>query len=126
VTDEQLNGRQLDAAIAEHVMGWRRRSNGLMHGKAQEVFIDDRGNTFTTVCGCAEDFHPSESVEDALQVVEIMLQKEWTSHISTHSIGPCWTVEMFFTSGKMIRREKTESDSLPEAICKCALAAVED
>jgi hypothetical protein len=62
-------GRELDALVAEKVMGWR-PTHGMLHGKEQDLFVDSNGNTHGIECGCIEDFHPSTNISDAWKVVE--------------------------------------------------------
>jgi hypothetical protein len=119
---EALSRRELDAAIAERVMGWRHKSNGMMHGKVQQVFIDDRDNTHSIHCGCAEDFNPSESIEDAWEIVEHFQKLGYMVSVNASGTGGYWCCMYPPHAGGFI-----ESDTVttaPEAICRAALAAV--
>jgi hypothetical protein len=118
---EKLSGRELNAAVAERVMGWRRKPNGMMHGRAQEVFVDDRDNTHSITCGCAEDFNPSCTIEAAMQVAERMREQGW-SFACTLYAGQFPYAS--FCKGTVVTSRNAEADSLPEAICRAALLAV--
>ncbi len=60
-------GSELDALLAEKVMGWKRET-GMLHGKLQEVFTDGEGNKRSVACGCDEDFNPSNDIAAAWEV----------------------------------------------------------
>jgi hypothetical protein len=125
---KELSGAELDRAVAEHVMGWTRKPNGMMHGKAQEVFVDDRDNTYSIRCGCAEDFNPSCDIEAAMQVVEKIRQSNEFCCINIHSDhNYVWRVSLIRVESQNASHGVTASatnESLPLAICRAALAAI--
>ena len=62
--DEMPAGQEMDALIAEKVMGWKRRKRGggwLKHGRATESICPE--------CGEGQ-FHPSRDIAAAWKVVE--------------------------------------------------------
>ena len=65
-----MSDRELDAEVAEKVMGWHRKEKGIMHGKPQVVFVDSRDNTRSINCGCDEDFNPSMDISCAMEVLD--------------------------------------------------------
>lgn len=70
-----IAGRELDALVAEKVMGWRREDKAMMHGIIQTVFVDTKTDHARSItCGCVEDFHPSKDISAAWLVVEKMAQ----------------------------------------------------
>ena len=125
MANDQLSGRDLDRAIAERVMGWRRKADGWQHGKQQEVFVDEDGY-HTVSCLCEEDFNPSESVEAAMQVVEKMRRDHFRFACNDRHIVEIgeWWVE--FATLEYERGGQANSGTLPEAICRAALAAIEN
>lgn len=111
---EQLSGEELDAAIAIKVMGhtlpeaWADSSVGPSHG--------DPG-------GYRMGVRPySKAIEAAMEVVEKMRKQGWNISMNTwHEDDAIWEVEFRYDD----RCWHTYADSLPFAICRCALAAIE-
>lgn len=119
--DKTLNSRELDAKVAEKVMGWERRFNC----DGNDGWRDADGNVVALV----NMFEPSTSVAQAFNfVVEKMrerLGKGWSFTADTNDgfdSGPEWRA-IFSRFGP--KSYQAESDSLPEAICLAALRAVE-
>jgi hypothetical protein len=136
---ETLTGRELDCAVGERVMGWKRVwlcgwSTGSFLGGHYDspeecavacaeygreglrpVMLWERdGCTF----GKGEDWSPSTTWEGAGLVVERMLERGWSPCIS-HSRGQ-WSV-LFVTAGCSY---DVMGEVGPQAICLCALAAL--
>lgn len=122
---EELSGRELVIAVAERVMEWRRKPNGMMHGKPQTVFIDADENTRTVECGCDEDFNPVEDIRDAMQVVEKMRAANWYVTMSNgdERAAKEWFVEFARSDGKHLYTGEADCDSLAEAISRAAYGA---
>lgn len=114
----EFSDRELDAQIAEKVMGWLPIPDGMQHGRPQQVFRDPQGGDRTLDCGCVEDFNPSTDISAAMEVVEKMRELEYFPKLWAAQM---WNVE-FWTDEKFIA--SANEDSLPRAICQAALAAV--
>lgn len=106
-------GRELDAAVAERVMGWRTStiSPNVWHSEAEH-------NSFHK-----DKFRPSGSIEAAMQVVEKMVADGWDVYLmnSDDFVEGQWECEF---SGKPNGATYVRK-SLPEAICRAALKALE-
>jgi hypothetical protein len=118
---KELSDPELRNAVTQHVMEWHVEEFTLPDGGVPFWnWADESGGR----CRHVEDWEPAESVDHAIEVIEKMQEKGWETRIGTHSYGLRWMVEMFHTKGNLTRRESASSDSLPECICKCALAAI--
>jgi hypothetical protein len=136
---KKLSGRELDAAVAERVMG--------------HVIHVDNGEGFCENCGeemlewkqirhrqqggvepvetrCVPEY--SESIEAAMQVVEKLWQMGWqVEMVNCHkpetliTENACWWYVRFINNENDMNNWSAEADLLPEAICHAALAAVE-
>lgn len=115
---ELVAGRELDALIAEHVMGWQRKAKGIMHGKSQVIFVDAQDNSYTIECGCVEDFNPSTDIAAAMEVVEKLYKR---NILVSMFQAQCWNVA-FDENEKCVGSDS--ADSLPKAICRAALQAI--
>lgn len=69
--------------------------------------------------------HYSTDIAAAMEVVGKMCERGWRVSLNTHAIEPSWSTEMFYWEGNNCRREHAESNSLPEAICRAALSAIQ-
>jgi hypothetical protein len=128
---KELSGRELSAFVAGHLFGEpmppipKECPFDINHAEPSPEGHWQHVHTYENGDACEwEPFPYGEDIEAAMQVTMKMQEAGWESRIGTHSYGPRWTVEMFLTKDNLIRRESAESDSLPEAICKCALAAI--
>lgn len=129
MSDKELSGRELDITMAERVMCWPRHDNDDDRDYSETYFsaYNDGGQIVVFHEGSqrkAERWSPTQSIEAAMQVVEKMQERGWESRIGTHSFGPRWMIEMYHTKDNLTRRESATSDSLPECISRCALAAI--
>lgn len=122
--EAELSGRELNFAVGERVMGWRRNPNGMMHGESQEVLVADNGSTRSVYCGCDEDWNPAESIEAAMEVVEKMMESGWQVNITGEDEAPRWYVEFDAREGDKTLLANHGAESLPEAICRAVLKAI--
>lgn len=106
-------GRELDALVAEKVMGWE---------KDFQCWKDESGRIRTIEATSFGSFEPSTDISAAWEVVEKMGKKEFTFH--AESTGDLKEVR-FMNSDKGIFGEGY-SYSMPLSICKAALLAVMD
>jgi uncharacterized protein (DUF849 family) len=115
VTEENLTGRLLDAAVAERVMGWQRQPdhNYWMSFPAGETF---------KLHVLIANWKPSTDLESAMQVVEKMRERFTVAILM--EFGGENTVEIFRDSDYMKPAES--KGALPEAICRAAIAAVDE
>lgn len=114
-------GRELDAMIAEKVMGW-----------APVLHYGERGTGYWAPSGCESDgawvtdgdvpFY-SADMAAAWEVVEEMARRGWKVDVQSRC-PPRWAVHVNFAlpiTGRVFER----SDSAPHAICLAALKALE-
>jgi hypothetical protein len=123
--DKELSGAELDRAIAERVMGWEPVEG--MTALAPFAYKRPDGHIV----------HPysvpkySESIEAAMRVIEKMHERRFRVSITNPlKVGTrandniaVWYVE--FDRRHKCEPFSAESGSLPEAISRCALAAIE-
>lgn len=125
--------REIDARVAEQVMGWKRVKHPLRVGNGQyalshdgEIIIQSHYQSLVV-----DTFSPSSSIADAFSVVEKM--REMGFGFSCHtvprfsSVMAGWSVG--FNYGVYIPTLKygtwENADTLPLAICLCAIKATE-
>lgn len=117
--DPLLSGRDLDAAVAERVMGWflvdRREMGWKPNGPDVWATGDEENPTFQL-------FTPSTSISAAMEVVEKMRQRGYRWNAQTPR-GRGWEIQCYLTTTRG-RGDKFKG-LLPEAICRAALAAIE-
>jgi len=134
--DEILNmpaGREMDALIAEKVMGW----NILTKPDGYRYWADTDGEFACGVPpeeGYFEDeedlhllkWHPSESILWAWDVVEVLRGKFWSTTITQwdHSRKTVVTCEYRSGRGEHKAPLYADADTAPLAICRAALLAV--
>lgn len=131
---DQLSGRELDAAVAERVMGWT------------VIRVPDRPNRFDSIPAdrfpvfamWAEggtalyesqhdirsfDFRPSESIEAAMRAVTKLSEKGCSVTMSSGDTRTDkeWFVEFITGDQRFLYTGEAASDCLPEAICLAAL-----
>jgi hypothetical protein len=109
--------RELDAQVAERVMEW----TGFTHnGRIGYPPDADPNHVLPSVVP-----KYSESIEAAMQVVEKMRGLKWDVQITSDDESPAWQVSFDARDavGRIVLGEH-ESDSLPEAICRAADAAL--
>lgn len=139
-TDAGGAGREMDAAVAERVMGWRlidRVAAGWGNGPPvwdTGADPDDPASSPTFQC-----FEPSTDVEHAWMVVEAMRAKGW--HPLVNWLGrdrKCWHCYFEHESSPLlivdtegnrwnddeIRGAHAYADTMPLAVCRAALSAL--
>lgn len=117
-------GRELDALVAEKVMGWRKKTfpGG---GGGYTAWVDENGkalkliSNFTMIEACrrCDYFRPSIDIAAAWEVVEKMAQ-EYDVSVWSDRNGK-WACEINCVI-------VDDCDTAHEAICKAALLAVMD
>lgn len=119
-------GDEMDARVAEDVMGWHRNENG-----GYPCWNDAEGRF---QCGIPhtdweddEDFHllrwhPSESILWAWEVVEKLERDNLCMTILND--GSCWSV--FIYNEHKVTMAYANADTAPLAICRAALLTVSE
>lgn len=119
-----IAGREMDALVAEKVMGWRKEDKAMLHGIIQVAFVDTATDYARPIaCGCAEDFQPSTDIRDAWQVVEKLDNLGFTTEIDKREAG--WAV-VFIDYRKNpigLKEDNAIADTAPLAICLAAFKA---
>lgn len=119
-------GRELDALVAEKVMGWDDSGDG------------EWRNEFDRPIESIRLWRPSTDISAAWEVVEKMNELDFS--ITTHSLGKIVTVYGPETNHEKIDKAKkaglhsklietcamTYGESVPEAVCKAALLVMID
>lgn len=118
---EEVAGRDLDAAITERVMGWRTSiiSAAVWHSEAEhDSYHKDK-------------FRPSESMGAAMQVVEKVVADGFHWEFSCHNPsksrcdGRSFAEFWHYTNGAIDVEGSAEGATLPVAICRAALASID-
>lgn len=116
-----LADRELDAAVAERVMEWQRGRNSQTPGRViwfntnddrLEVAIGDSG-----WIGC---WRPSRDIAAAMEVVEKMRNDGWSFACTLYEGKLPYAS---FCKRTAASSRNAEASTLPEAICRAALAA---
>ncbi len=120
-----LSGRELDAAVAERVMGWRVFD---INDVKDDEWRDDLTNYpyLETYVGCAlytgraefRLWNPHLDLAAAMEVVEKMRERGWQIVIRSYEGAGPWDV----TFANASESYGVPADNLPEAICRAALA----
>jgi hypothetical protein len=109
-------GRELDALVAEKVMGWRDVSDG--YGTPPEATLWEAIHIIP---------HYSTDIAAAWQVVERMRDQGWTSHytdLSLDSREPWHSWHFTGTTPPNGPTLSAQASTVPHAICLAALRAV--
>lgn len=115
----KMTNEQIDAAIAERVMGWK---TGMRYGT--ECWFKD-GEWY------AWSFMPTYDADDMMMVVEKMAELGWGALMINRNPhlreSYLWGVKFETVSGSIAdyKRGETYADTLPRAVCEAALKAVE-
>lgn len=131
----EISGRELDAAVAGHVMGWREAEHPERHGTGQwmseyayPVYYKQNGQYIES-----GSFMPSEEIEAAMQVVEKMWRTGWQMEsangykLHTRIVdNVCSWYVRFINNESDMDNWSAEADTLPLAICKAALKAIQN
>jgi hypothetical protein len=116
---KELSGRELDAAVAERIMGWQRQD-----GYNYWMSFSSSGETFKLHALIAT-WKPSESIEAAMEVVEKMRRDHFRFACNDRcdpESGEWWAE---FATLEYERGGQASAGTLPEAVCRAALAAIE-
>lgn len=121
-------GRELDALVAEKVMGWRKIDRiKAGWGKGPQVWDTGEDPEQEHSSPTYQNFRPSESIKDAWVVVEQMEANKWEfCAVGRSSNGRgAWFCEF----GKQFQLSNSEviayADTAPLAICLASLKAME-
>ena len=104
--------KDLDAQVAEKVMGWTVQDDYLR---------DSHGYYMRSLEGCSADWSPSTSISDAWLVVEEMRKRGFQVVVRTPAVFSLSRCEISESSSMWTG----EADTAPEAICRAALEAVD-
>ena len=113
--------RELDALVAEKVMGWKLIENWGSDGPVEEGWVgfwdDEWCRWIETPNLEVKTWNPSapDGIADAWMVVEKMM------HVSIENLGSKWKVEFSADTHGLYW---ATADTAPEAICLAALKAV--
>lgn len=109
-------GRELDALIAEKVMGWKVFRNG-EHGPHRWEAETDRGTLRVIDSSYSGDgFSPSTDIAAAWEVVEKVRKEAGDFQLALVDYGSAWAAR--FDKASAVER------TAPHAICLAALKAV--
>lgn len=123
VPASELSGQNLDAEVAEQVMGWYVE----YHAEDEEWWTDEDGNRLRR----QEEWSPSSDISNAREVREKLREQGWDLSIESrvavvseakHASGPPWEASFIHPDGKLEARGR--GDTAPEAICRAALRVV--
>lgn len=121
---DELTDRELDAQIAEKVMGWRKKIGDDPVFQGVELWSEDESIGSARPCVY---WHPTESISDAMEVIEKMsttTKEYWTLEVFSTGTRAVFDYEggrdLSWTPGEHVG----EAESLPRAICLAALAAL--
>lgn len=131
--DELSACRELDAVIAEKIMGWTRATRS---PKAYDIFREGKGGDVWWIGGCPaptayecdhpenQVFAPSENIADAWKAVERLMRDGWRFEIDRNvKVGePLNDFDCTFVKGRLFR---ATAETAPLAICRAALKVVE-
>lgn len=121
-------GRELDALIAEKVMGWKLKYNDYgknphwVNSESKAVHYDDHFNTCP-----ADEFSPSTDIKDAWEVVEHFTKKGQDLRIQSEKDGTFW--RCYITDEKDVFKEHWNVENVwdaPYAICLAALKTISE
>lgn len=114
--------KQLDELVAEKVMGWEL-------SPTKQVWIKDTVFAGTREKISTARYHPSVNVEQAMQVVEKMIKDRYIETTLVYTDGN-WMAEFYRKSiadnANYFDGDEAIDISLPRAICRAALKAVEN
>lgn len=111
----------IDREIAEKVMGWI-MSTGSVDPESDLVWVDANKNEIAYLCS---DWSPSTNIQHAMEVEAEMCRKGYRINIQHFDPDGSWIVFFAkYTSNLDEARWEHISESLPEAICLAALAAL--
>ena len=117
-----MTDRERDAKVAEKIMGWR------LVGDSPNALTwkSNDGTIYTWFATSYPLFRPSERIENALQVVEKMLDNESLNYPDFKLEYYGFWRATFFAAASDVTFGWDEADTAPLAICHAALKAMED
>lgn len=141
-TDALEPGPELDALVAEKVMGWPRFGNseccfgrpienapgvGYLRDDGRHIRVCTQGDENFHYEATVDLWHPSTDANQALEVAakfsRLTVTREYRDDAGTKDTDAM--VELFWpVSGGGYARSSAFSSTLPEAVCKAALKAV--
>jgi hypothetical protein len=114
--------REIDAEVAEKVMGWKNRHEYYEHNITR--FEDSNGKFYYIGDKAGSPWSPSTDIAAAFQVVEKMEDRGFFFELSNTSIDPEKTYRAsFFKNDEPISKY---AESLQLAICLAALTATKE
>src|ERR1043166_22368 len=148
MADDQLSGREPELEVAKRLFGFRWFHCDVANGVERNQFCSAAQAetwralnwTLTGIDGPrADQFNDdtaaprfSESIEAAMQVVEKMWQTGWQMECANaHKLNTpvtenvCWWYVRFINNENDMNNWSAEAETLPEAICRAALAAID-
>lgn len=121
----KLSDRELDALVAEKVMGWKKAPNGAWMSYEKDAFGNGGWKSHATwkanASVSAVRFTPSTDIAAAWQVVEKMKERQWNFTIAD-LVKNKWRAE--FGGSRKHKQTWEDADTAPRAICLAALKAV--
>lgn len=139
IDPRELSARELDAALADRVMKWKRVRSDRDEGddrkdvawmRLKDRVLKGEPYTYPSMEGLYDrtfaKWHPSEDVAAAMEVIEKMRSGQWDVQMTSDDKSPAWHVsfDKRGEAGKLLLGE-AESDSLPKAACRAALSAIQ-
>ncbi len=126
-------GRELDALVAENVMGWHVYESGRCSLMARQTLPD--GDEIEHIIATTHpwetaDYSPSTDIAAAWQVVEKLMEKGWTVTLAPRQFEKYPENRFKFHGCRMVGDPQTmqsfsdHADTAPLAICLAALKAV--
>lgn len=114
-----MTDRELDALVAEKVMGWTLVKGDRERGSP---IANELGGLAGMMCGTIPRY--STTGDGMLAVIEAMHKRGWSCSAEGPDLfGGCWA-EFSQMEGKMMRGPDGDADSLPRAVCLAALQAL--
>lgn len=113
-----MTDRELNDEIAERVMGWKRVEG--VNSALGSFMYQEPGVAHLVWPASVPDY--STDISAAMQVVTAMIERGYDVDMHTESGG--WMVGMSKMEAEQLLAGIESDNSLPIAICKCALSAV--
>lgn len=115
-------GRELDALVAEQVMGWKNTGKRVsLAYRAVMTMHTDKTGTYRRVPNCSTDIY------GAWEVIGKIKEKYEVATLDYRNKWVCYLVETITESGNLDTPDiEAYGQTAPEAICKAALLAMLD
>lgn len=111
----EIRTAELDLLVGTKVMGWTHGNPAL----AAELYT----NKHDLLCYGGDSWKPSRKIDDAWLVVERMRELGWHPSVDDAQDLKNWTCTLAHMDGRFVHRGAATA---PEAICRAALAALEN